>query len=221
MKRIATLAVAAGIVLAGCSTNEGKPASEPEEKPSATEKVKETAKGSSANAASSAAPTKRSLPPNVRTSRDGARGSADGAEGANPKPSSPKCGSDSATAAVQNNIALVKPSTWDWDASSADIDGYDPCATLSWITVTIHGATSSSPFQIMLFKNGEYLGTTTSEAYGFMPTVTRAGDDAINVVYHYPLPGESNANRSGEAHASFRWSESAERIIMTGDVPPQ
>ncbi|WJY71949.1 LppP/LprE family lipoprotein [Corynebacterium auriscanis] len=214
MKRIATLIVAAGLVISGCSTMENETASSQKEQPETTPSVEATPQTPSKDQPSPTLTSKRELPPNVRTSRDRE------SEHSRKLPSA-QCGSDSATQAVRDNISRVKPNTWDWDASTADIDGYDPCAPLSWITVTIHGATSSSPFQIMLFNYGEYLGTTTSEAYGFMPTVTRAGDDALNVVYHYPLPGESNAERSGEAHASFRWSESAGRIIMTGNVPPQ
>ena len=228
MKRITAMLVAAGICLAGCSSNEDDSASAPQENPSTTESVQETAKETQEKEKASPAPTKRSLPPNVKTSRDRAEGNAGegasegagGGRGHKPNPNRSTCGTASANQAVRENISQVKPSHWDWTADYADTDGYDPCAALSWITVTINGATGSSPYQIMLFHYGEYLGTGTSDAYGFMPTVTRASDSAINVVYHYPLPGESNANRSGEAHASFRWSEAENRVIMSGEVPP-
>lgn len=130
------------------------------------------------------------------------------------------CGNANGDQAVRQNIANVQPERWDWDPGSADTTTYDACKPLSWVVVTIHHGTASSPFQIMLFHYGEYLGTTTAEAYGFWPTVTRANDHKIDVTYHYQKPGEGVANSSGETYASFAWDESAGRVVMSGSVPP-
>ncbi|HJD50216.1 MAG TPA: LppP/LprE family lipoprotein, partial [Candidatus Corynebacterium intestinavium] len=59
-----------------------------------------------------------------------------------------------------------------------------------------------------------------AEAYGFQPTITRAGDRTINVIYHYPKPGESNIIYTGEAHATFTWNEATQSVDMAGEVPP-
>lgn len=228
MKRIAAMLVAAGICLAGCSSNEDASAPSPQENPTTTESVKDTVKETHEREGNSPAPTKRSLPPNVKTSRDRVGGKAgegssegsDGGHGQKTDPSGSKCGTASAAQAIRENISHVKPSYWDWTADYAQTEGYDPCAALSWITVTINSGTASSPYQIMLFHHGEYLGTGTSDAYGFSPTVTRASDSAINVTYHYQLPGEGTVNRSGVTYATFRWSDAENRVTMSGEVPP-
>ncbi|WP_366032454.1 LppP/LprE family lipoprotein [uncultured Corynebacterium sp.] len=101
-----------------------------------------------------------------------------------------------------------------------DSSGYDPCASLSWETLMIEGGSSSSPFHIMLFNHGEYLGTATAKPYGFAPTIERVSDSEIAVTYHWPREGEGNANRSGTTQAGFRWDEGQQKVIMSGDVPP-
>ena len=91
---------------------------------------------------------------------------------------------------------------------------------LSWITVTLEGATASSPYHILLFHNGEYLGTATAKAYGFSPKVSRVDDSEIAVTYRWPKEGEGNAEASGTTQAGFRWDEGAQKVVMSGDVPP-
>ncbi|WP_182840999.1 LppP/LprE family lipoprotein [Corynebacterium falsenii] len=109
---------------------------------------------------------------------------------------------------------------WAWDTKWAMLDGYDDCAALSYIVITIEGATGSSPFQIMLFHNGQYLGTATKKAFGFGPTVTRESDSLISVIFHWARPGEGTANRSGESYAQFAWDDQQGKVVMTGDAPP-
>ena len=97
--------------------------------------------------------------------------------------------------------------------------GYDSCAALSWMTVTIEGATVSSPYHILLFHNGEYLGTGTFEAYGFAPRIKQVSDSEIAVTYRWPRAGEGNAEASGTTRAGFHWDEDLQECVMTGDVP--
>jgi len=98
---------------------------------------------------------------------------------------------------------------------------YDPCAELSWVVLGIRGATASSPYQIMLFHRGEYLGTGTLKAYGFFPKVARVDDASIEVVYTWTRPGECTACATGRSTAWFTWDPQAGRVVMTGDVPPE
>ena len=49
----------------------------------------------------------------------------------------------------------------------ANTRNFDACTMLSWITLSVEGATGSSPVQIMPFHYGEYIGTATEKAYGF------------------------------------------------------
>lgn len=93
--------------------------------------------------------------------------------------------------------------------------GYDSCAALSWMTVTIEGATVSSPYHILLFHNGEYLGTGTFEAYGFAPRIKQVSDSEIAVTYRWPRAGEGNAEASGTTRAGFHWDEDLQECVMT------
>lgn len=123
--------------------------------------------------------------------------------------------------AVQRWVGQVPTHNgWPWDTNYASTDGYDPCQPLSWIVLPIEGGTSSSPYQIMLFHQGQYLGTATSEAYGFSPDVQRLDDASIQVTWRWPQEGESNAAASGRTTAQFRWDDARDKVVMTGDVPP-
>ena len=129
------------------------------------------------------------------------------------------CGTADAQTAFSEGVSQVAPwGTIGWELF--DSTGYDPCASLSWETLMIEGGTSSSPFHIMLFNHGEYLGTATAKPYGFAPTIERVSDSEIAVTYHWPREGEGNANRSGTTNAGFRWDEGQQKVIMSGDVPP-
>ncbi|WP_297553025.1 LppP/LprE family lipoprotein [uncultured Corynebacterium sp.] len=129
------------------------------------------------------------------------------------------CGAADAQTAFSEGVSQVAPwGTIGWELF--DSSGYDPCASLSWETLMIEGGTSSSPFHIMLFNHGEYLGTATAKPYGFAPTIERVSDSEIAVTYHWPREGEGNANRSGTTNAGFRWDEGQQKVVMSGDVPP-
>lgn len=108
---------------------------------------------------------------------------------------------------------------WPWATEYANTEGYDSCLPLSWIVLPIEGGTGSSPYQIMLFNQGQYLGTATSEAYGFSPIIERLDDSMIQVTWRWPKEGESNAAASGRTSAEFRWDDAQNKVIMTGDVP--
>ena len=226
MRRVTPILLATGLALAGCSSSDHEP--------DQTDTSASTSSTATQTKTTSAVPPqdseKPSLPPNVKTdsertdARERAGGGAGTAErarsGSGSASSGPGCGNSSADQEIRANLAKIQPTKWDWDPNSAITDGYDPCAALSWSIVTVHSATSSSARQIVLFNHGEYIGTATAEAYGFQPTVTRAGDHTINVIYHYSRPGEGVANRSGETHATFTWNEATQSVDMAGAVPP-
>ncbi|MEJ6550281.1 LppP/LprE family lipoprotein [Corynebacterium sp. USCH3] len=114
----------------------------------------------------------------------------------------------------------INAENYPWAPDWAVTDGYDSCADLSWIILPIEGGTASSPYQIMLFHDGRYLGTATSEAYGFYPTVSRVDDATLSVTWHWPRDGESNAGASGESTAQFTWDAASGSVSMSGEVPP-
>ena len=106
-----------------------------------------------------------------------------------------------------------------WDTEHADLEGYDPCAELSWITISIVGGTGSSPSQVALFHAGEFVQAATEKSYGFWPQVTRLAPDSLEVVYFWPKPGEGNAERSGESPMRFTWDDESGSVLVEGDPP--
>lgn len=101
----------------------------------------------------------------------------------------------------------------------ADTTGYDACADLSWIVVP-YGGTASSPNAIMLFHNGDYLGTDTAVPQGFEPAIERVDEGYISVTYSYPLEGDANAAPRGRATSTYTWSDATESVIHAGELPP-
>jgi hypothetical protein len=189
------------VALAGCSTGSGEPAP--------TQTVTQTVAPSAAAAATPTAVATTPTPAPVQT----------------PQPSAtPTCGAEDPTSAIQQAAdRLGAPAGIDgatWDTASAERDGYDPCAALSWVVLRPAMSTGSSPSAILLFHDGAYLGTATKEQYSFEPDVVRTSDVALTVTYRFPLAGEGNAEASGRAEAAYRWDDGAGRVVMTGDVPP-
>lgn len=141
-----------------------------------------------------------------------------------PTPTPDACGPATGQEAAAAGIAaLPAPAGLEsarWDAANADYSGYDPCAPLSWSLVTLEFATVSSPTAILLFHDGEYLGTATEQAYGFTPAVERTADDAISVTYRFTQGMESNAEASGRAVATYTWNAATDSVEMAGELPP-
>ncbi len=192
------LAVAAAVVLSGCSgTSDTDPTATTTETVTATPSATETVP------APSATPTDTA-------------GTGAGA--------TPTCGPSDATAAARTAVAdLPLPAGLEsasWDTANLGTTAYDGCAALSAVTVSVVDATASSPVAVLLFHDGTYLGTATKEQYAFVPDVTRTADDAVRVVYRYAEPQDPNAAPSGRATATYTWDAAAERVDMSGDVPP-
>ena len=73
---------------------------------------------------------------------------------------------------------------------------------------------------ILLFHYGKFIGTATYEPYSFSPSITRVSDSSISVTYRYMKDDENPANASGRTTASFSWSASQNKVVMSGEVPP-
>ena len=209
----------AGLVLTACTAE--SPESTPQEPSLATATMSTTKevndaqqKEKSSTPAAKEEKSTQPVPPNVLLDDEDPTSEAEAA----PEPDT-SCGSDDAQSAFAQGVSQVPLwGTIGWELF--DSSGYDPCASLSWETLMIEGGTSSSPFHIMLFNHGEYLGTATAKPYGFAPTIERVSDSEIAVTYHWPREGEGNANRSGTTDAGFRSDEGQQKVIMSGDVPP-
>lgn len=109
---------------------------------------------------------------------------------------------------------------WQWDEERADTSTYDECAALSWIVLELEGGTASSPYQIMLFHNGRYIGVTSNQAIGFWPYVVRLDDATVEVTYTWPQDWESHAEASGRSVSVFTWDAASEQVIHSGEWPP-
>lgn len=148
---------------------------------------------------------------------------SDAASTPTPTPT-PTCGPTSgAEAAAAGIAALPLPAGLEdakWDAANADYSGYDACAPLSWSVVEPEFATAGSPYAILLFHEGRYLGTATAEQYAFEPTIERRSESAVTVTYRFAKAGEPNAAPSGRTTATFTWNDETGRVEMTGDTPP-
>lgn len=109
---------------------------------------------------------------------------------------------------------------WQWSFDGADTSTYDECAALSWVVLELEGGTASSPYQIMLFHNGQYIGVTSNQAIGFWPSVVRLDDATIEVTYTWAQDWESNAEASGRSVSVFTWDTASEQVIHSGEWPP-
>ncbi|WP_312793783.1 LppP/LprE family lipoprotein [Kocuria sp.] len=213
MHRTRTLTAAAALLvlslggLTGCSSS---PAEQPQSMATSSEIANGPTSGIRSQAASPQAGT------------DAAATTA--ASSATPEPSG-SCANTSAEQAVNENIDRVGPAFPQGNVPDAewvaiDTETYDPCADLSWVTLTIRGGTASSPSQQMLFHDGEYLGTTTQEGIGFSPATVRLSDSAIQVTYRWAKEGESNAGASGRAVSTYSWNPNTESVDHAGEWPP-
>ena len=140
---------------------------------------------------------------------------------------SSSCSTVSASSTVSKALSEMKnKSKWDqWTNVSRTYEGFDPCAELSWIDA-IPGSSpsdcciSSMAHHILLFHYGKFIGTATYEPYSFSPSITRVSDSSISVTYRYMKDDENPANASGRTTASFSWSASQNKVVMSGEVPP-
>lgn len=136
-----------------------------------------------------------------------------------------KCSSSTPAQAARDAAAKVAPEPgpdgqkWKYLSTGA-INGWDRCAGLSWIALPLEGGTVSSPWQIALFRHGEYIGTATAEGQGFKPKVTRTSDTGIKVVYAWPKENDANALPTGRSTAYFTWDDARHAVTMTGSIPP-
>lgn len=152
----------------------------------------------------------------------GATTAAGAADEATSTPSpTPKCSDKSGVEALDTWASQVPTyNDWAWDTTAVDTSTYDSCASLSWIVLPIERGTASSPYQIMLFHHGEYIGLTNDTAIGFFPEVERLDGQTIQVTYMWPRDGESNAMASGRSVSVFTWDEAASAVAHSGEWPP-
>ncbi|MGV9667057.1 LppP/LprE family lipoprotein [Nocardia niigatensis] len=202
--------------LAGCGGGDGGTVAQPS-----------TAGTTTQTAVVTAASSAQQPPAEISTSNPGRapRTTADGAGGQACRPDS---------AAIRNAAATLTPirsgsgDTWKWDvpAVGEKTSVNDICSTLSAYLITIQGATSSSPMQVLLFHQGGYVGTAESNWNTFIsPDPGRTTDDTVGL--RYKIPGSCNACADGTYYCvQFHWDGSKVQMIgrppevtSTGETP--
>lgn len=113
--------------------------------------------------------------------------------------------------------------TWTADSGMADTEHYDPCDGLSAITVsyaTDEGMPAGSPGYsiVMLFHDGEYLGTDTAEAYEWTPEIERVDEDTLDVEYPYGHRDDA-VGPEGTTESTFTWDEESDSVEHSGEFP--
>lgn len=130
------------------------------------------------------------------------------------------CGVNLQAPQIAAAVATLRPypgTGWQW--STGYVDGnFNPCATLSTAIVSVQGATASSPDTALMFHDGEYLGTATSEAYGFtFFNAARTTDDTV--VLDYRTPGACDACAPAAVNSvRYRWQ--GDNVVMLDPAPP-
>ena len=93
---------------------------------------------------------------------------------------------------------------------------YNTCNDLSYATLATEGGTGSSPWQLLLFHRGDFVGTGIKCNASFQ-SVTGASPRTVDVTYRYLKEGEASAAPSGIARVSFVWN--GDRVVMNGTLP--
>ena len=108
---------------------------------------------------------------------------------------------------------------WAWSTESQYYEGnYDPCATLSTALVTVEGATGSSPITALMFHDGSYLGTATSNAYAFTSlNEARTTDDTVVLDYK---DGRNVCTACQGPINAVRYQWQGDHVVMLDPAPP-
>lgn len=135
------------------------------------------------------------------------------------------CGPSNVNQAVSQNIAQVPEmyaesgAATGWIVDTTATESYDACLDLSWVVLPLSRGTGSSPYQIMLFHRGEYIGTPSLVSFGFYPRVARVSDDAIEVGYSWPDEGQPNAAARVQTVMTYRYNPDTGGVTATGQWP--
>lgn len=129
-------------------------------------------------------------------------------------PTPPACESLDATEAIMDGFNQMTPpfandpepmdlgwfNPLEWEPELAQT--FDTCAPLEAIDLHVEGATAGSPRAVMLFHEGEFLGTATLENYP-MIEVSKVDDKTIRVTYRYPSDFPITPHSTSTAGASI------------------
>ncbi|QJC22368.1 LppP/LprE family lipoprotein [Arcanobacterium buesumense] len=113
---------------------------------------------------------------------------------------------------------LAPDSAENWDFASADTSTYDSCKPLSWIVIPTAMPSKDAPYEVALFHNGVFSGTSEARPYLGEPKVTRVSDNEIQVERTWYLDEEKTMPKP--AVATYVWNDDKSRTVRTGGLPP-
>lgn len=129
--------------------------------------------------------------------------------------SDPSCQVGGNSVVIDSAIAQIAPpmAGVSWVPTESN---FNSCSDFVYVQLETEGGTASSPYQLLLFHDGRFLGTGTSCNLGYQ-TVTGSDDDQVDVTYRYIVADEPNAAPQGEASVTYRWNGSG--VEMIGELP--
>lgn len=192
--RAAAIVFAGALVLAGCADDQNMTGANPDDGSASSPPPAETVTVTATAEPSATSPVQSSAQPTTE-----------------PEPTPTEC-SPSAVP-VANDAAGIAPPfpdrSWTvWQTGNL-------CSPLGYAELATAGGTGSSPTQLLLYNEGEFLGTgIRCNALG---QVIGSTADSVTVQYRWPVGNDSNANMSGRADVTFQWNGSS--VDMIGNLP--
>lgn len=97
-----------------------------------------------------------------------------------------ECDQQTAQEAYEGAIDKVPDFDGHGWSEPTDWSTYDSCAGLSWLVLELEGGTGSSPSQVMLFYEGEYVGRMGDNDLRPVENVEAQGENSVKVVWDKP-----------------------------------
>lgn len=104
----------------------------------------------------------------------------------------------------------------------AEVDHYVPCNGLSAITVPYsNGAAGGTGYRaVMLFHDGEYLGTDALDPQEALVEIERVDAETLRIDYRYFTGEETAMDPAGSAVSMFTWDDVTDSVDHAGEFPP-
>lgn len=128
------------------------------------------------------------------------------------------CSTDDTAATAEGISKIARPLpdvpnvTWVPDG----VSDYNTCNALSFVALNTQGATAGSPYQLLLFHRGKFVGTGVKCNLPFQ-TIVDSSQSTVQVNYKYLKDGDAFAAPHGSVDVVFSWVNG--RVVMNGSLP--
>ncbi len=123
---------------------------------------------------------------------------------------------DIASAGVRDALAALPDGPW--AAEHASDAPLGKCPQLLWVSAS-GGNSSGAPISVLLFHDGQYVGTATSEPYAFA-AVSGSTDTSVAVDYKWLVGDEPFCCPAG-GPATIHYSWDGSKIVMDHPLPKE